>query len=90
METKKEKKQTLVGEVVSDAMDKTVVVKTERTFMHPQFHKTIRVQKKYKVHDAEETAKVGDIIEFYEGRPVSKTKYMYLARVLQASKTGKA
>lgn len=78
-------KQTFIGEVVSDKMDKTVVVKTERTFMHPQFHKTIRVSKKYKVHDEQKQAKVGDFIEFYEGRPVSKTKYMYLARVIQGN-----
>lgn len=89
-EKNKQKKQALVGKVVSDAMDKTVVVKTERTFMHPQFHKTICIQKKYKVHDEQETAKVGDIIEFYEGRPVSKTKYMYLSRVIHESNTGKA
>ena len=78
-------KQTFIGEVVSDKMDKTVVVKTERIFMHPQFHKTIRVSKKYKVHDEQKQAKVGDFIEFYEGRPVSKTKYMYLARVIQGN-----
>jgi small subunit ribosomal protein S17 len=86
MKKNEQKKQTLVGEVVSDAMDKTVVVKTQRTFIHPQFHKTIRVAKNYKVHDEQEIAKVGDVVEFFEGRPVSKTKYMYLARVLQEHK----
>lgn len=77
--------RTLVGEVVSDKMDKTVVVKVERTFTHPQFHKIMRSSKKYKVHDAQEQAKIGDVIEFFEGRPVSKTKYMYLARIVKAA-----
>ena len=74
---------TLVGEVVSDKMDKTIVVKTERTFKHPRLHKVMRTAKKYKVHDEHEEAKIGDIVEFYEGRPLSKTKYMYLARVVK-------
>ncbi len=90
MKKNEQRKQTFIGEVVSDSMDKTVVVKTERTFMHPKFHKTIRVSKKYKVHDEQEQAKVGDFVEFYEGRPVSKTKYMYLARVVQDDQASKA
>ncbi len=75
-------KQLYTGEVVSDKMDKTVVVEIVRTFTHSQFLKTVRTTKKYKVHDEKELARVGDTIEFYEGRPVSKTKYMYLARVV--------
>ena len=76
-------KRIFVGEVVSDKMDKTVVIKTSRTFKHPRFHKILRKSKKYKVHDEQEVAKVGDQVEFYEGRPLSKTKYMYLARVVK-------
>ena len=76
-------KKIFVGEVVSDKMDKTVVVKTERSYMHKEFHKVMRVSKKYKVHDEREEASLGDIIEFHEGSPVSKTKYMYLVRVVQ-------
>ena len=83
MENNKQKKQILVGEVVSDKMEKTLVVESERTFIHPQFHKTIRIKKSYKVHDENAQAKVGDTIEFCEGRPVSKTKYMYFVRVVQ-------
>lgn len=75
-------KQLYMGKVVSDKMDKTVVVEIVRTFTHPQFLKTVRTTKKYKVHDEQSLAQVGDTIEFYEGRPVSKTKYMYLARVV--------
>jgi small subunit ribosomal protein S17 len=72
----------LTGTVVSDKMQKTVVVEYVRAFKHQKFNKIIRVSKKYKVHDEQEAAKVGDKIEFYEGRPVSKTKYMYLHRIV--------
>jgi small subunit ribosomal protein S17 len=76
-------KKLFVGEVISDKMDKTVVVKYLRAFKHPQFHKIVHVSKKYKVHDAEEIARIGDTIEFFEGAPVSKTKFMYLHRVIK-------
>ncbi len=71
------------GKVVSDKMDKTIVVETKRTFRHPRFHKIVTRNKKYKVHNEKEIAKVGDVVEFYEGRPLSKTKYMYLDRVVK-------
>lgn len=78
----KSKKQSLRGEVISDTMDKTIVVKVDRTYKHPRLHKIMRKSKKYKVHDEKELAKVGDMVEFVEGRPVSKTKYMHLVRVV--------
>lgn len=85
MEIKEKKqKRTYVGKVVSDKMEKTVVVQMDRTYTHPVFHKTMHKSKNYKVHDENEQAKIGDVVEFHEGRPVSKTKYMYLARVVQA------
>jgi len=80
----KKSRQMFIGEVVSDKMEKTIVVKTERTFKHPRFHKVLRRTKKYKVHDEAGESKMGDIVEFYEGRPVSKTKYMYFARVIKS------
>ncbi len=84
MEQKELKKSQLYqGKVVSDKMDKTIVVTTSRTYTHPQFHKVLRKSKKYKVHDEQGVAKIGDLVEFYEGRPVSKDKYMYLARVIK-------
>ncbi len=79
------KKRVMVGEVVSDKMDKTVVVKVDRDYRHPLFKKVVKTSKKYKVHDANEQANIGDVVEFYEGRPVSKTKYMYLSRVIRAA-----
>lgn len=75
-------KQLYMGKVISDKMDKTVVVEIVRTYTHPRFLKTVRTTKKYKVHDEKKLAKVGDTVEFYEGRPASKTKFMYLARVV--------
>lgn len=77
------KKKLMVGEVVSDKMEKTIVVKYVRAFKHKLFHKFVRKIKKYKVHDESSTAKIGDTVEFYQGAPKSKTKYMYLHRVVK-------
>ena len=57
--------------------------------MHPRFHKVMRKRKKYKVHDEHQQANKGDLVSFYEGRPISKTKYMYLSEVLKTDSTGK-
>lgn len=77
-------KRTMIGKVISDKMEKTVVVKVVRDYQHPLFRKVVRSAKKYKVHDAQGQAKVGDTVELYEGKPVSKTKYMYLSRIVRA------
>lgn len=76
------KQRVLSGKVLSCSMQKTAVVEVERTFMHPELKKVMRQLKKYKVHDEKDQACVGDIVEIYEGRPVSKTKYMYLAKIV--------
>lgn len=83
-ETIEKVKKYMIGEVVSDKMDKTIVVKTERTFEEPRLHKVIRTSKKYKVHDEEGRAQEGDVVEFYEGSPRSKDKYMYLSRIIKS------
>lgn len=86
MENKEPKpKKSFVGEVVSDKMDKTVVVRVSRSYVHPMYKKVVRTDKTYKVHDEREEAKVGDTVEIFEGRHMSKTKYMYLGRVLETS-----
>ena len=77
-----ENKKLLIGLVVSDKMDKTIVVSYERAYRHKKFQKIVKREKKYKVHDPKEIANVGDRVEFYEGAPQSKTKYMYLHRVI--------
>lgn len=83
VETESKKVKFFVGEVVSDKMDKTVVVNITRTVKHPVFGKVIKKTKKYKVHDPLRQASIGDVVEFFEGRPVSKTKYMYLSRIVR-------
>ena len=88
MEVKAEKtKQLFEGKVVSDKMDKTIVVETEQTYIHPKFRKILRKTKSYKVHDEENQAKIGDIVRFYQCRPLAKTKHMYLAKIVSSSKS---
>lgn len=82
MEKSKKTRQIFLGEVISNKMDKTIVVKTTRTLKHPIFGKVLKKEKHYKVHDEKGEAKVGDVVEFFEGRPLAKTKYMYLDRVV--------
>lgn len=82
MENSKKTRQVFLGEVISDKMDQTIVVKTTRRLKHPMFGKVLKKEKHYKVHDPKGEAKVGDVVEFFEGRPLAKTKYMYLDRVV--------
>ena len=67
-------KKRLVGSVVSDKMDKTVVVKVEHLVRHPRYGKVLRRVKKYKAHDEKEEYKTGDIVIIEECRPISKDK----------------
>ena len=72
----------LVGTVISDKMEKTIVVKVARTFAHPLYGKVVCRHKKYKVHDETKQAHVGDQVEIKECRPLSKDKHMILSRVI--------
>lgn len=67
-------KRILSGRVVSDKNNKTLIVRVERTFKHPRYHKIVRVSKKYAVHDSESMHKEGDFVKIEESRPISKTK----------------
>ena len=67
-------KRILQGVVVSDKMDKTVVVQVERRVMHPVYKKYIKSSKKYHAHDENNQYKIGDVVRIQECRPVSKTK----------------
>ncbi len=71
---KKSAKKGKVGVVVSDKMDKTVVVKIDRLKMHPKYNKKYKVSKKYKAHDKENKFKVGDKVMIMESSPISKDK----------------
>jgi small subunit ribosomal protein S17 len=70
----------LHGVVVSDKMDKTVVVQVERRVMHPLYKKFIRRSKKYAVHDDSNACKVGDFVDIRECRPLSKRKRWEVVR----------
>jgi len=76
MNEKQNKKiiKTFTGIVVSDKMDKTIVVKVERTKINPRYHKRYKVFKKYKVHDEMKKYRLGDKVDFVECRPISKGK----------------
>lgn len=73
-EQKKINKRVLKGVVVSDKMDKTIVVLVERIKEHPHYKRRYRVFKKYKAHDPENNYKVGDKVSIQECRPISKEK----------------
>lgn len=76
-----------VGEVVSNKMDKTVVVKTERKMMHPVFKKYIKRTKKFVAHDQDNKCKIGDKVQIVETRPISKTKRWKVDSILESAKT---
>lgn len=67
-------KRVMEGIVVSDKMNKTIVVQVERQVMHPIYKKFVKRSKKYKVHDESGKHKIGDTVSIIECRPLSKTK----------------
>lgn len=67
-------KRILQGTVVSDKGDKTIVVKVERTYLHPLFKKTVRRSKKYHAHDETNAVKMGEMVRIRECAPKSKLK----------------
>lgn len=88
MQIKAEKTQQLFeGKVTSAKMDKTIVVEVIQTYIHPKFRKILRKTKSWKVHDEKNEAKEGDIVRFYQCRPLAKTKYMHLAAIVTSSKS---
>lgn len=72
-----------LGEVISDKMDKTIVVRVERRFRHPKFKKVVTQYKKFYAHDEKEEAKQGDRVRIVETRPLSKTKCWRLIEVVE-------
>jgi len=71
-----------VGKVVSDKMDKTVVVAVERKFPHPLYKKMVKKTKKFYAHDENNQAKVGDIVRIRESRPLSKLKRWVVVEII--------
>jgi small subunit ribosomal protein S17 len=83
MELKKdENKKKLLGVVVKDKMDKTVVVEVERAFKHSRYHKYIRTKTTCKAHDEENKAKIGDKVLIMETRPLSKDKRWVVKEII--------
>lgn len=77
-----EQKKLLTGTVVSNAMDKTVVVRVERTTRHPLYGKVIRTHKRYHAHDENNEYQVGDEVLIREARPMSKRKRWVVVETL--------
>ena len=77
------KRKQRVGEVVSNKMTKTIVVRVQRRFPHPRFKKIVTSYKKFYAHDEKAEAKVGDTVRIEESRPVSKLKRWKLVQVVE-------
>jgi small subunit ribosomal protein S17 len=76
------KRRTKTGRVVSDKMDKTVVVSVERLRRHPIYKRVVRLSSKFKAHDQENTARVGDTVRIEESRPLSREKRWTVVEVV--------
>ena len=76
-------RKSMIGTVVSDKMDKTVVVSVEDSYAHPIYKKTVKRTYKLKAHDEENQCKVGDRVEVMETRPLSKDKHFRLVKVVE-------
>jgi len=84
--TDRARRKVRTGVVVSDAMDKTIVVKVDTVKAHPKYKKVVRRSSKFHAHDEANAAKVGDLVRIVETRPLSKTKRWRLAEVVEAAK----
>jgi small subunit ribosomal protein S17 len=79
----KGQKKHLTGRVVSDKMDKTIVVRVERLYRHRLYKKVVKAAKKYKAHDEGNACRVGDLVRIVESRPLSRTKRWALEEILE-------
>jgi len=81
--TQVRQRRVLVGTVISDKMDKTVVVEVTRRYRHPRYKKYIQERLRYKAHDERNDAKTGDRVNIVESRPISKDKRWRLQTVVE-------
>ena len=79
----RERRRALVGVVTSDKMEKTVVVTVERVTRHPLYGKVVKRNTKYKAHDENNSAKIGDTVRIRECRPLSKDKAFFVEEILE-------
>ena len=86
MEENRNARRTKTGVVVSDKMDKTITVAVVDNKRHPLYGKVYKSTKKYKAHDEENVARIGDTVEIMETRHLSKDKYFRLLRIIEKAK----
>ena len=86
MTEQRNRRKVRIGTVVSDRMQKTVVVSIERLVKHPVYGRYVRRRTKFKVHDEQNTCRIGDVIRFMETRPISKDKRWRFVEVLERAK----
>lgn len=79
----KEQRKVLVGRVLSNRMDKTVVVEVERKKRHPLYGKVLTIRKRYKAHDADNACQIGDVVQMIESRPMSRDKRWAVTQILE-------
>lgn len=77
------RRKELVGRVISNKMEKTIVVSVQRIKKHPLYGKYIRVNKKYKAHDEQNLAAMGDTVRILESRPISKEKRWVMTEIIE-------
>ena len=85
-QTKKRNRKTMVGTVVSNKMEKTIVVRIERRKLHSLYKKYITRTKKIKAHDEQNACQIGDLVKVIETRPLSKDKRWRLLEILEKAK----
>jgi len=86
MEDKRPQRKVRAGQVVSDKMEKTVIVAIETRVRHPLYGRIIRRTTKFKAHDEENIAQTGDVVEIMECRPISREKRWRVSRVIEKAK----
>jgi len=86
MTTDRNRRKTRVGKVVSDRMDKTIVVSIERLVKHVQYGRYVRRRSKFKVHDEKNECRKGDMVRFMETRPISKDKRWRFVEIVERAK----
>lgn len=79
----RERRKVLVGRVTSDKMDKTIIVQVERIKRHALYGKVMRFHRKYKAHDEQNSAHMGDLVKIIESKPISKEKRWALVEILE-------
>ncbi len=85
-EVRTNRRKVRIGVVVSDKMDKTVVVRVTREFRHPVYGKRVKLSKKYMAHDENNQCQIGDVVKIMETRPLSKRKRWRVVEIIEKAK----